>query len=358
MSEQIDWTKFGQKTEALQQANEAGKDFKNPFFKFPVGVTAVRFLPEGNYAERLPFRSLVRHSVTTMVGGQQKTDLVICFNWLLGTPDVRSSLAQMIGKKGLMSQKDFDSIKAFGCPFCNVQNALQASGAVDKQTVSNLRATETYLWNVLVRSQIQNNPDQVYVWGMSKTHHTTVSSMVANGHNQGMQVLDPNIGYDWNVTATGTGLSRRYTLLMMPLQKPIGMAAVPFDLNEIASLSYKGYQDAINILLTKYGEVLNQINYKIPGNMGLVSETPQPVAAFQPAQQPPPVASQFPSPTVFQQPSAPVPTAVPPSAPAYVGTQPPWEQPTAPSSSNFIPQGTPAVDTPDGGIVIDGIKLY
>jgi hypothetical protein len=325
----MNWEKMtAQQQLSEQNGRVAGDREKSPYVKFTPGTCYIRPLPVGNYEEDLPYKSITQHSVFLSENGKQVPFFAMCWSWLFSTQAISDSTAKPLGKMQRLVSADYDLYTKHGCPFCKAAQALDASG-FDKQVVRNLMGKSTNLWNIVVRTKNpRENSDELFVWNMSNKIHNSVLSMVTEMYNsQQLDPLDVVTGYDWMVIATGEKLQRRYDINMVPKVKELGGQFVPYNLMELAAKSFMNYQSTIDLVKKAVGNSLNEIGYKIPGDMTfqtLTDTTPVIIA-------PPPYVA--PVPTVPTSPAFagaavanPIQTGI---ANANASNVPPWTQPTA-----------------------------
>ena len=247
-------------------ANQFTPQERSVYIKFPTGVHHIRPLPVGNHELDIPYKTIKQHSFMYNEAGKQKVAFALCWKHMFESEETMKDLVQPLGKLQKLTRDDFGLYKQYGCPICNAASALDAAN-YDKQYVRNLFPKTVNLWNIVLRSKNpQMEPDAVYVWSMSNKLHASLLGTIIETMKEGMQVLDTVSGFDWIVTAKCEGLQRRYDLTMLPKAKPLVGEHIPYNLTDIASRSFKTYQETIDLLKQHVGVKLSEIGYTIKGD--------------------------------------------------------------------------------------------
>lgn len=402
----MNWDNAIQQTEANayipKNNNPSGGD--SPFAKFDAGQHIIRPIGVGNYAEDIPFRHVMQHTMSRFVNGKMTYSYLLCWDWLFSTEANRKNIVKpLMQEKQQLTQQDFLAWREYGCPFCRAANSLRERKA-DKSLVANMFPKNSYMWNVIIRgNQALGSEERLLIWSPSQKNHQVIMETAKGAWKggQGIDIFNPATGYDWNLTASPE--PRRYTLALIPIPTPITIQHTPYDLTDVMLRNFKTYQETIDMLNVHYAEKFAQYGYRVPGDatyavrtvdpmaegirqgainnqLNVPRETPQPIAQFQQ-----PVAnygntSNAVKPTlagIVGDPFSPEPKMQIPgkvvSGQPYVPEQPPfvpdtpkktkpvvddeddfWSEMTN-SSPHNIPEGGKIVD---GYLEINGVKLF
>jgi hypothetical protein len=182
----------------------------------------------------------------------------------LATPN-----AEGVKKLDLANQKLYED---YGCPVCQAFLSMERYG-VDKSVRNGFFVKQQWIWNVLWKANGFSGDNKVYVWGTSKKHFNHIINVITMDKKAGIFTLDPNNGFDhsWNASG-GNDFSRRYDAPMFDrVPSPLHLAPdqIPFDLVEVASNSFKPYQDVVNLLKRSASELLQSIGHTIQGDQSL-----------------------------------------------------------------------------------------
>lgn len=284
----MNWDKINRIAENNQNTAQAGeKKFERSIFaKFPAGMHKLRIIPVGNKLEGLPFVELGQHSVRLPDDkGVLRTQFVMCWSFLMNNLNsfetledkrTKSLLSYLVtpqqdGKQKL-DRANQDLYEQHGCPFCKAFIDMERYG-VDKNVRNAFFTKQQWIWNVLWKANGFSGDNKVYVWGVSKKHFNHIINIITMDKKAGIFTLDPANGFDhsWNA-AGGNDFSRRYDAPMFDrVPSPLHLAPdqIPFDLVEVASNSFKPYQDVVNLLKRSASELLQSIGHTIQGDQSL-----------------------------------------------------------------------------------------
>lgn len=284
----MNWDKINRIAENNQNTAQAGeKKFERSIFaKFPAGMHKLRIIPVGNKLEGLPFVELGQHSFRLPDDkGQLRTQFVMCWQFLMNNlnsfetiEDKRSKslLSYLVTKQQDGTQKldpaNQSLYEQHGCPVCQAFLSMERYG-VDKNVRNGFFVKQQWIWNVLWKHNGFSGDNKVYVWGTSKKHFNHIINVITMDKKAGIFTLDPNNGFDhsWNASG-GNDFSRRYDAPMFErVASPLHLAPdqVPFDLVEVASNSFKPYQEVVNLLKRAASELLQSIGHTIQGDQAL-----------------------------------------------------------------------------------------
>lgn len=232
---------------------------ESPFLKLPAGIHRLRVLPMANQLENLHFRKNVQHAVQDGTG---RTTFVLCWDYIGQNPQL---VGRPLAQEGKLGQQDMLKYRDHGCPFCRAAQFLQQAG-VDKKTISILWGKDSYLFSVLWRGD-----GKTHIWNASTRQWKNVMQMIEQYQQAGIDALDPNTGFDLSLTAEGEGQNRRYPVVnFFPQACPINLmqGVKQYNLIEIANMCFKSYQETIDILKNRMGQLFLQLGYTIPGDTG------------------------------------------------------------------------------------------
>jgi len=281
---------FDQMNKDISNAATQKGEGDNVFLKLEPGLHPVRIIPEGNPKMNLPYLRVRQHTVQVPdETGTLKTRFIMCWNYIA---ENIQTLGRELSDKQKLTADDFkNKYNVHGCPFCSAVKFLDRRG-VDKKTVAKLLAREATTFNVLVRKD-----NTIKVWNVSNKIFTDLMNYFNMYKSQNLNMFDPNSGFDTTISATGTGMQRRYSVAVMGVPKPMGIPdGTPIhNLMDIAiNTSFYSYQDTIDLLKQGNGLLLQANGYSIPGdtvteflnaanggvnNVGITSTAPVSIAA-------------------------------------------------------------------------------
>lgn len=284
----LNWDKINRIAENNQNTAQAGeKKFERSIFaKFPAGMHKLRIIPVGNKLEGLPFVELGQHSFRLPDDkGQLRTQFVMCWQFLMNNLNsfetiedkrTKSLLSYLVTKQQDGTQKldpaNQSLYEQHGCPVCQAFLSMERYG-VDKNVRNGFFVKQQWIWNVLWKANGFSGDNKIYVWGTSKKHFNHIINVITMDKKAGIFTLDPNNGFDhsWNASG-GNDFSRRYDAPMfdrVPSPLHLSPDQIPFDLVEVASNSFKPYQDVVNLLKRSASELLQSIGHTIQGDQSL-----------------------------------------------------------------------------------------
>lgn len=242
-----------------------------PFAKWEPGLEQVRFLPVGNMQEKMPYKSVLAHTlmVSREAGQRAMPNYVLCYDWLFTHRNAAEATIQPLIDMKKLRKKDSTLFEEHRCPVCRAHRALIESG-VSKDIFNPLRPRLFHYWNVLKRSD-----KKIYVWSISDQNHNVIDSAFVEYLDldkksgkpgpDAQNIFDTKRGYDWNVKIIGANLSRRYTLSIKPRPCPIGEIAAdskPIDLMTVVAETFKPYAEAERLLVAAAGDNLDTIGFQ------------------------------------------------------------------------------------------------
>jgi hypothetical protein len=385
----LNWDKINRVAQNNLTTNAAGeKKFERSIFaKFPAGMHKLRIIPVGNRLEGLPYVELGQHSVRLPDDkGIPRTQFVMCWEFLMNNINsfetleekrTQSMLSYLVSPKADGTRKLDDTNQAlyekYGCPFCKAFIDMERYG-IEKNVRNNFFVKQQWIWNVLWRWNGFSGDNKIYVWGVSKKHFNHIVNVITQDKKAGIFTLDPANGFDhsWNASG-GNDFSRRYDAPMferVPTPLHLTPDQIPFDLVEVASNSFKPYQEVVNLLKRAASELLNTIGHTIQGDQALTV----PMSYQNPSAMAVPT---MPSNTPMQQSTNVVPFPQPPAQvfPSHSGggavlsgvaafqpTNQPWAMPGTPGNP-LPPQTVPVQEQPErkdlgGGYYQIGNNVY
>jgi hypothetical protein len=284
----MNWDKINRIAENNQNTAMAGeKKFERSIFaKFPAGMHKLRIIPVGNKLEGLPFVEIGQHSFRLPDDkGQLRTQFVMCWQFLMNNLNSfetieekrsKSLLSYLVTKQADGTQKldpaNQSLYEQHGCPVCQAFLSMERYG-VDKNVRNGFFVKQQWIWNVLWKWNGFSGDNKIYVWGVSKKHFNHIINVITQDKKAGIFTLDPTNGFDhsWNAVG-GNDFSRRYDAPMFDrVPSPLHLTPdqIPFDLVEVASNSFKPYQDVVNLLKRTASELLQSIGHTIQGDQAL-----------------------------------------------------------------------------------------
>jgi hypothetical protein len=312
----LNWGKIEQIAQNNLTTNASGeKKFERSIFaKFPAGMHKLRIIPVGNRLEGLPFVELGQHSFRLPDDkGVLRTQFVMCWEFLMNNlkgfetveeKRTKSMLSYLVTPKAdgtkKLDEANQSLYEQYGCPVCKAFVDMERYG-VDKNVRNGFFVKQQWIWNVLWKHNGFSGDNKIYVWGVSKKHFNHIINVLTQDKKGGINTLDINNGFDhsWNASG-GNDFSRRYDAPMfdrVPSPLHITPDQIPFDLVEIASNSFKPYQEVVNLLKRSASELLQSIGHTIQGDQALSV----PMAYQNPSAMPVPPTPQVAPPTPFPQ---------------------------------------------------------
>lgn len=292
----MDTNEMVRRHQEAAKAQAERKSFRSniPFFRPQEGEYRVKFLPVGNKQEKLPYKTVMIHTLNVKTHNNKTvTNYIVCWDWLFSHKNAETATIKPLHKMGKLTEADAKLFSAAGngCPICSAREVMKQAGYPDK-TTNQLRAKLSHYWNVWMRND-PNTPEnngKIFVWSMSDARHKEVDGTVMSYlldeetlQPTGPNVLDMETGHDWKIVATGDRLSRRYKVDIIPKAKPIGEIAdgnSPIDLMEVVGESFRNYGDTCRVLAAAYGETLDELGFRWPVKVEVEPKQPKTVAKF------------------------------------------------------------------------------
>lgn len=255
------------------QDSQNNNEFKSniPFAKWEAGKYDIRFLPVGNKQEKIPYKSVMAHTIMIQSAPGQRAmpNYALCYQWLFQHTNAEQATIVPLNKMGKLKKVDAELFSQFGCPACRAHEALRQAN-VSKEDYNRLRARGFHYWNILKRAD-----KKIYVWSISDTQHKVIDGTFMEYMNidektgqagkDSINIFDSEKGYDWTCGVVGSMLTRRYELRIKPRPCSIGEIdpeSKPIDLMEVVAESFKGWAVMEGLVQRAAGDVLQSIGYR------------------------------------------------------------------------------------------------
>lgn len=261
---------------AFADTRGGGGGPKVPYMKFKVGENRIRILgPVGEMVA--PFVHFRAHNLRPM--GQKYGRNMLSYDWLM--QDKNQALLEKLREAGKVKDTDIELFQQFGDAPTEV-----AAKAKDREIKSSksLWPMDKYLFNVLNRAD-----GKVYVFEAGRKFITEFlePTLVGVYDESGKQItepvepdlLDEDSGYDVVVTATGDGLSRRYTYRVDRKPSPANLDSDTqlHDLFAIVARYATPYPTKVAALFAQERDVLSALqlrpeHFGVTGSVGAAAE--------------------------------------------------------------------------------------
>lgn len=151
------------------------------------------------------------------------------------------------------------AMKGKDCPICQFVDAILKEGGEDNTKLAReLRANTTHLMNVVDRS---DNTMKIFSCN-AKMLRGFLNYVTDEEYGEG--VLDPESGYDFTITRTGSGFQTRYSdPRISPKEKPVGVEDWEDKLHDLdAEIEVLSYGELVKSLEDNYGDHIEELGLK------------------------------------------------------------------------------------------------
>lgn len=202
----------------------------NNYFKPKSGITRIRFCGPWNATCNTPVRFILNHGSYTVSlkdsAGNNRQPL--CLKYVFENV----AIAQALKAKGKVTQDEYQKFTQFGCLGCRLKDLLAQSDPKKKF----LKAG--YMWNVIDRTD-----GKCYIWTSSGQIFEAIKPL----YDMYPKLFDTQVGYDFNLTATGEDKTRRYSVSPIVSPCPQGNAQL-HDLDQAMADGYKTFPEMIELI--------------------------------------------------------------------------------------------------------------
>ena len=226
------------------------------YLKLSAGIHQIRFCGPWNATCNTPIRFALNHGsfdfpLKDKDGfGRQP----LCMKYVFENPDIVNALISKLTKEKIVA--DYNIFTKEGCLGCRLQEIFKNSGKKIKFLKPN------YYTNVILRSD-----GKCYVWNTPGAALDAIKMI----YPMYPDLFDPNKGIDFNVSATGEKLSRKYVVSPINSPCPQGSAEL-HDLDQVMADGYRSYSEMIELINNTYPQVLPMLG--VTPNMVATPTTP------------------------------------------------------------------------------------
>lgn len=225
-------------------------NLESSWIKLQAGTYDMRLCPTWDENRVAPYLMVEQHHGFT--DSENKKRSPICLGQIMASQELATKMKSL----EVITKKDFDLVNKHGCPFCLIANKL-ISGKFPKDDISKFQVKASYWWNVVVRPR---GKDRIYngietnkplMWSRSRQFF----DQVRNNLNIYPDLFDEKKGNDFQITATGDGLNRRYTSpIFYPDKRPLnlGKGTSINDLYQAMAYGVKSFEQCVELIASNH----------------------------------------------------------------------------------------------------------
>lgn len=149
------------------------------------------------------------------------------------------------------------------CPVCHFVKALKDSDDKSASKLANrLRQNQKFLSNIVDRKD-----NKIKIWSYNAKMLRGIMGYVQD-EDYGENIFDPETGFDFSITKSGSGLKTRYSEpRVSPRPKPVGIEGWENQCHDLKSeVEEIGYDELVQSLEENFGEFVDELELDFENN--------------------------------------------------------------------------------------------